>query len=253
MAMHTSGTYHYICTVPAKAADGGFECPMLSADLPPSHLPALTGAVRLVGRSPQLTVRDAGLNPDADDDRPHVTRHAFMLRARRIDGASVRSATFHLESTVVERMQAGDELHLVRTRAAAFGCSVLRAGRLVMAVGPLQELPLGDGIHVRWPSELRDEIAELFRRRDPIYASEGLTDAIFPMPLEVRIGDDTALVGRLKRIVGDYEVVLADRATGAFGLPTGFGSICLVGAGSRLGVTLTALLLTQEDALQMER
>jgi len=253
MAMPPSATYHYTCVVPAKAADGGFECPLLSADLPVSHLPALGGAVRLVGRAPQLTVRDAGLNPAADDERPRVMRHAFTLRARRMDGAGVRSATFYVESTVVERMEPGDELHLVRGQSAAFGFSVLRDGRLVMAVGPLPGLALGAGIHVRWPHELRDEIAELFRRRDPIYASQGLTDAIFPMPLEVRIGDDTALVGRLKRIVGEYEVVLSDRATGAFGLPTGFGSICLLGAGSRLGVTLTALLLTQDDAFQMER
>lgn len=253
MVMPASGTYHYTCVVPAKAADGGFECPLLSADLPASHLPALGGAVRLVGRAPHLTVRDAGLNPDADDERPHVMRYAFTLRARRLDGASVRAATFHLESTVVERMTPGDVLHLVRAHDAAFGFSLLRAGRLVMAVGPLQGVPLGDAIAVRWPHDLRDEIAELFRRRDPIYASQGLTDAIFPMPLEVRVDGETALVGRLKRIVGEYEVVLADRATGAFGLPTGFGSICLLGAGSRLGVTLTALLLTQEDAFQMER
>lgn len=252
MVIHPSGTYHYTGVVPAKAADGGFECALTSADLPPSHLPALTGAVRLVGRSPRLVVRDAGLNPDADDDRPHVLRHAFTLRARRLDGASVRSATFHLESTVVARMDPGDELHLVRRQDAAFGFSLLRSGHLVMAVGPLQGLPLGDGIDARWPHELRDEIAELFRRRDPIYAAQGLTDAVFPMPLEVRIGDETALVGRLKRIVGDYEVVLSDRAKGVLGMPTGVGSMCLVGTGSRLGVTLTALLLTQADALQTE-
>lgn len=251
--MHTSGTYRYTGIVPSKAADGGFDCPMLSTDLPPTHLPALTGAVRLVGRSPLLTVRGAGLNPDADHDRPHVMRHAFTLRARPLDGASVRSAMFHLESTVVERMQAGDELHLVRSRAAAFGCSLLRAGRLVMAVGPLRDLPLGGGIHVRWPSDLHDEVAELFRRRDPTYAAEGLGDAVFPMPLEVRIGDDTALVGRLKRVVGEYEVVLADRGTGALDLPNGFGSMCLLGEGSRLGVTLTAQLLSQDDAFEMER
>lgn len=253
MAVHPSESYHYTAIVPARSADGGFECAMASADLPPSHLPALTGALRLVGRSPHLTVRAAGLHPDASDDRPHVMRHAFTLRARRMDGASVRAATFHLESTVVERMEPGDTLHLVATDDGAPGFSLLRAGRLVMAVGPLQSLPLGDGIHVRWPTELRQEIAELFRRRDPIYASEGLTDAIFPMPLEVRVGDDTALVGRLKRIVGEYEVALADRATGAFGLPTGFGSMCLVGAGSRVGVTLTAQLLTQDDAFAIER
>lgn len=253
MAVHPSETYHYTAIVPGKSADGGFECTMASADLPPSHLPMLTGTLRLVGRSPHLTVRAAGLNPDASDDRPHVMRHAFTLRARRMDGGSVRAATFHLESTVVERMEPGDTLHLVATDDGVPGFSLLRAGRLVMAVGPLQSLPLSDAIRVRWPSELRQEIAELFRRRDPIYASEGLTDAIFPMPLEVRVGDETALVGRLKRIVGEYEVALADRATGAFGLPTGFGSMCLVGAGSRVGVTLTAQLLTQDDAFAIER
>jgi|694.fasta_scaffold18747_9 hypothetical protein len=253
MAMPASGTYHYTGVVPAKAVDGGFECAMTSADLPPSHLPVLTGAVRLVGRSPRLTVRDAGLNPDADDERPHVMRHAFTLRAKSLDGAQVRSATFHVESTVVERMAPGDELHLVRGHDASPGFSVLRAGRLVMAAGPLAGMPLGEGLHVRWPHELRDEILEIFRRRDPVYAAAGLTHAIFPTPLEVRAGDETALVGRLKRIVGEVEVVLSDRATGAFGIPTGVGSICLVGVGSRLGVTLTTQLLLQDDAFEMER
>jgi len=31
------------------------------------------------------------------------------------------------------------------------------------------------------------------------------------------------------------------------------GSICLVGVGSRLGVTLTTQLLLQDDAFEMER
>jgi hypothetical protein len=48
-------------------------------------------------------------------------------------------------------------------------------------------------------------------------------------------------------------VVLADRGTGALELPNGCGSMCLLGEGSRLGVTLTAQLLTQDDAFDMER
>lgn len=253
MVMLRKGTFAYAGVVPARAADGGFACDMTSRDLAASPLPVLTGAVRLVGRSPHLTVRDAGLNPDASDDRPHVLRHAFTLRARTLDGASVRSATFFVESTVVERMETGDELHLVRTADAAVGLSVLRGGQLVMAAGPLAALPLGEGVLVRWPNELRDEILEIFRRRDPIYAAAGLTHAIFPTPLEVRVGDEAGLVGRLKRIVGDVEVQLTDRATGAFGIPTGVGSMCRMGVGSRLGVTLTAQLLTQDDAFDMER
>lgn len=253
MVMHTKGTFAYTGVVPAKAADGGFACDMWSRDLAASRLPVVTGAVRLVGRSPHLTVRDAGLNPDASDDRPHVLRHAFTLRARALDGAGVRSATFYVESTVVERMEPGDELHLARPQDASVGFSVLRAGQLVMAAGPLSGLPLGDDVLVRWPHELRDEILEVFRRRDPIYAADGLAHAIFPMPLEVRVGDETGLVGRLKRIIGDVEIALTDRATGAFGIPTGVGSMCRIGAGSRLGVTLTAQLLTQDDAFEMER
>ncbi len=253
MVMHTKGTYAYSGVVPAKAADGGFACDMTSRDVAASPLPVLTGAVRLAGRSPRLTVRDAGLNPDASDDRPHVLRHAFTLRARTLDGASVRSATFYVESTVVERMEPGDVLHLARLNDTSVGFSVLRAGQLVMAAGPLAALPLGEGVQVRWPHELREEILEVFRRRDPIYAADGLTHAIFPMPLEVRVGDETGLVGRLKRIVGDVEVALTDRATGAFGIPTGVGSMCRMGVGSRLGVTLTAQLLSQDDAFEMER
>lgn len=91
-------------------------------------------------------------------------------------------------------MEPGDELHLARSHDASVGFSVLRAGQLVMAAGPLSGLPLGD-----------------------------------------------------------VEVALTDRATGAFGIPTGVGSMCRLGFGSRLGVTLTAQLLTQDDAFEMER
>jgi len=252
VAIHQSGTYDYTGIVPATSAAGGFECELSSRDVPASRLPMLVGKVRLVGRSPRLIVRDAGLNPRASDDRPGVSRHAFIIRARSMDGARVRSAVFHVESTVVERLAPGDALHLLRHNNGAFGFSVLRAGQLVTAVGPLAGLPLGDGVQVRWPTELREEIAEIFRRRDPIYVAGGLTDAIFPSPLEVRVGDERALVGRLIRIVGEFEVALAAGATGAFGLPTGFGSICRIGAGSRLGATLTARLLMQDDAFEME-
>lgn len=252
MAIHPSGTYDYIGMVPALAADGGFACALSSRDVPASRLPVLTGKVRLVGRSPLLTVREAGLS-SGDGARPAVQRHAFTLRARSMDGASVRAATFHIESTVVARMAPGDVLHLRRISDGAVGVSVLRDGQLVTAIGSLAVLPLGEGLVVRWPTDLREEITEVFRRRDPIYVAAGLTHAIFPSPLEVRVGDETALVGRTKRLVGEFEVLLADGATGAFGIPTGFGSICRIGVGSRLGATLSAELLVQDDALEMER
>ena len=251
MAMHPSGTFDYFGIVPATDAGGGFECALSSLDVPASRLPILTGKVRLVGRAPVLTVRAAGLSL-GDLLRAEVRRHTFRMRARSMDGARVRAATFHVESSVVEKMAPGDVLHLRRVTDGAVGLSVLRSGQLVMAIGPLTALPLGDDIAARWPTDLRDEITELFRRRDPIYVADGLTHAIFPSPLEVRVGHEVALVGRTKRLVGEFEVVLADGATGAFGIPTGFGSICRIGAGSRLGATLTAQLLMQEDALEME-
>lgn len=253
MAFHSNETFDYVGTVPAMAADGGFECALTSRDLPASRLPMLPGnAVRLVGRSPLLTVHEAVVS--AGDGAPAaLRRHAFVMSARRMDGAGVRAATFHVESTVVERLAPGDVLHLLRTDNGDIGVSVLRGGQLVMAIGPLAAMPLGEGLAARWPTELRDEITEVFRRRDPIYVASGLTHAIFPSPLEVRVGDDVALVGRAKRLVGEFEVVLADGATGAFGIPTGFGSICRIGAGSRPGATLTAQLLMQDDALEIEK
>jgi hypothetical protein len=249
MAFHSNETYDYVGIVPVLAADGGFECALTSRDLPASRLPLLTGnAVRLVGRSPLLTVREAGVSA-GEGARAELRRHAFVMSARRMDGAGVRTATFHVESTVVERLAPGDVLHLLCTDNGDLGVSVLRGGQLVTAIGPLAAMPLGEGIEVRWPTDLRDEITEVFRRRDPI---SGLTHAIFPSPLEVRVGDDVALVGRSRRLVGEFEVLLADGATGAFGIPTGFGSICRIGAGSRLGATLTAQLLMQDDALETE-
>lgn len=252
MAFHSNETYDYVGIVPVLAANGGFECALTSRDLPASRLPMLSGnVVRLVGRSPLLTVREAGVS-SGDGARAELRRHAFVMSARRMDGAGVRTATFHVESTVIEQLAPGDVLHLLCTDNGDLGVSVLRGGQLVMAIGPLAAMPLGEGIAVRWPTDLRDEITEVFRRRDPIYVASGLTHAIFPSPLEVRVGDDVALVGRSRRLVGEFEVVLADGATGAFGIPSGFGSICRIGAGSRLGATLTAQLLMHDDALETE-
>ncbi len=79
MVMHTKGTFAYTGVVPAKAADGGFACEMTSRDLPASHLPVLTGAMRLVGRSPHLTVRDG--RPESRCQRRSPARDAARLHA----------------------------------------------------------------------------------------------------------------------------------------------------------------------------
>ena len=132
------------------AADGGFECALTSRDLPASRLPVLTGTP-----SAWSAVRRCSRCVMPASARRRRTRRAaasrVRVRAGRMDGAGVRVATFHVESTVVERLAPGDVLHLRlhrRRRRRALGAAGRPAGHGDRAAGGAAPRR---GRAVRWP------------------------------------------------------------------------------------------------------
>jgi hypothetical protein len=70
------------------------------------------------------------------------------------------SKPFHLAQGLTAALQPGDVLHLRRNRRAALSLSVLRGGRLVVAVGALDDVPLGDDLAVRTARDYTEERAQ---------------------------------------------------------------------------------------------
>jgi hypothetical protein len=88
---------------------------------------------RLVGLRPTLRIAD---------DR-------LILTASWRRRAQVRSAALELDRSLIERLQAGDVLTLVRTATADIGISLLRGGGLLWTAGAVTAVPLGQQIEVR--------------------------------------------------------------------------------------------------------
>lgn len=247
--MHWSGTFHYAARLPAGITSGACACDVSQVD----HVPAWPNddGTRLVGPSPRVVVYDAGFNERPGPARPHVLRHGLRLEASGRRRACVRSATFHVEATLLPSLRAGDELHLVRTTGADVGLSVLRAGHLVCAVGDIASVPLGDDLSARVPLELRERIARVFLDVDPEFPDvQGMGQGV-PLPLALRHDGADVLVSRIDRSVGPYDVTMLRPPAVAFSLGGAFGTIVRRGACSALGARLTTMLLAQDDALEM--
>ncbi len=253
MAIHPSGTFNYRGVIPAMAADGSFECDLVQRDGSPEGRLA-QGAPdhnRLVGWAPRLVVRDAGLTPNASANRPLVARHSFTLHATD-QRASMRTAAFHVESTILQRLQAGDVLHLVHGMGADLGLSILRDDRLIVAAGDIAAVPVGSDLSVTIPWDLARQAEDVYRRYDPEFLPPGMPDgALMPRAIEVRYGNERALVLWWTRNVGPYEVTVLSGAVVACGGGAAKGSICRRGACSLLGAGLTARLMSLPDALSM--
>ena len=196
MAIHSSGTFDYRGVIPGVAASGSFECDLAQRTVSEDGRMA-SGAPdhkRLVGWAPRLVVRDAGLTPHASADRPLVARHSFTLHAND-QRASMRTAAFHVESTILQRLEAGDVLHLVRGAGGDLGLSVLRDDRLVVAAGAIAAVPVGSDLSVTIPWDLARQAEEVYRRYDPEFLPPDMPDgALMPRPIEVRYGNERALV-----------------------------------------------------------
>ncbi len=87
------------------------------------------------------------------------------------------------------------------TACGGVGLSVIRQGGLVVALGAVTAVPLGDGVKARVPSDLVAQAEGVIRRRDPTFE--------FPeLPIEVTIGVSTAILLRGGPRIGGYEVMI---------------------------------------------
>jgi hypothetical protein len=96
---------------------------------------------RLVGHSPAL---------DIWGDR-------ITLIARQRDLAGLAAVFLAIDPDIPARFCAGDMLHLARTGTGGLGASVFRDGRLVLGVGAVRSVPLGEDVQaeVVWPESAR--------------------------------------------------------------------------------------------------
>ena len=135
MVMPACGTFHYSGVVPdAKAALESGHWTL--EDRSGAALRAPTSELRdnrLVGLEPTLRISESDL----------------VLETASRQRAQIRSASLEIDRSLIERLQGGDVLTLIRTGTADIGISVLRRGQLMVAVGAVTVTPLGDEVRVR--------------------------------------------------------------------------------------------------------
>ena len=75
-------------------------------------------------------------------------RGRVVLIAQQEDNSEVRNASFTIGDAVPLAARPGDRLYLVRDYSGGIGLSLLRQGRLVLALGVVTEVPLGKDIQI---------------------------------------------------------------------------------------------------------
>ena len=155
---------------------------------------------RLVGYDPTISIDDAGITPDgsvAGNVLPKVLRSRITMTAATRSHARVRSATFHVDSALSTLLQPRDRVFFGRTDCGGVGMSVVRDGRLVVAVGAVSSVPLGDHVRVHTPHQLVVEGERPFKGIDP--------DFHFPeLPVQVDVDGTTRIFFRARTDIGDY-------------------------------------------------
>ena len=166
MALPTSGTFDYVTVMPTPASDGVVRC-RARTRTPVAHTGNNLVDARLVGLSPSIEIADAGLTPDPSPERPRVMRSSIAFTASPDDRAQVRFARFHVVRSVMGALRAGDMMHFARSHSADLAMSVLRDGRLIVAIGAVCAVPLGHDIEARYPRKLIEQATDVFRQCDP--------------------------------------------------------------------------------------
>jgi len=124
-----------------------------------------------------------------------ISGSQLILQAARRHCAQVRSASVELDRTLLEGLQAGDRIELVRTGTADIGVCLLRAGELLWAVGAVTTVPLGPVLRMRGGPAVNPALDAWPQRETWVEASiEGQTS---------RLHDGEALT------LGEYRVRLA--------------------------------------------
>ena len=148
----------------------------------------------LLGPAPLVTLTDF-------DVRPGVERTRVTLTALEERGAAMREFSFPVDRRFTEMLKPGDRIHMSSGYDGGFGISVVRDGTLVGAAGSVSNVPLGDGITVRYPGNLVQKAQAVFRAIDAKYE---MSDC----PVEVTVGTETRYLHWGRPTIGDYEVFI---------------------------------------------
>jgi len=187
MVMPPSGTFSYLTTIPMGAQDA-FPWEMKSLEsFRRSGNPLVDK--RLVGWSPRLYVREAGLPPKPDASVPSVERSEIRLVATDREHASLETASYFVDRVLLRAVRPGDVFHIARTGCGGVGVSVVREEKLVFAVGAVGAVPLGLGISVKTPYDLLEKAEAILRDRDPEFG-------FLHQPIEICIGDHSRILFR---------------------------------------------------------
>ena len=105
----------------------------------------------LVGASPRLQITPAGmlpgggaLSPLCDLVRPAVSGSRVTLSRRGATDGSAMRASFLLSQGLVDLFRAGDEVHFTLTPRGGLGVSLFRGADLMVALGAVSAVPLGN-------------------------------------------------------------------------------------------------------------
>lgn len=85
----------------------------------------------------------------------HIWGDRITLVARQAKHATVAAVFISVDPGIIDGLRPGDVLHLVHTGSGGLGASIIRDGRLVLGVGAVTSVPLGEGVlaeHV-WPED----------------------------------------------------------------------------------------------------
>ena len=123
----------------------------------------------LLGSSPEVQIGDG--HSDLEKRRKgrglgprKIFPRQVTLTAAESDKGFRHGARFYLDKRLVRAFQPRDILNIFLQTAAA---SLIRDGELVIGLGSVRQVPLGNGIEVRVAEELDAELEALFQKYDP--------------------------------------------------------------------------------------
>lgn len=144
---------------------------------------------------------DAGFTADSFGLRDVVPVSRFTLRAANQVHASSREVFFETDRELTSLFRSGDELRLTHSCMWGTGLTLLRAGKLVVAVGAIRFGKLGDGIQVSHPKDTLERIMRFekvpweYRQKKPML-----------LPLEFSMGEQIVSIYAGRAEIGDYGI-----------------------------------------------
>ncbi len=221
MVMPLCGTFHYAGVVPDLQAGLELAQWTLEDQSGAEMVPQIESPISW--KFWKRPARSAGGLDHLRDNRlvglhpvVQISGSELILQAARRDRAEVRSASVELDRTLLESLEAGDHIELVRTGTADIGVCILRAGELLWAVGAVTTVPLGPMLRMQGGPAV-NPASDAWPRRDTwVEASiEGQTSRLHDGE-ELTLGDYRVTLLRAFKdgIPGEYENAAISRGRG---------------------------------------